>query len=110
MKYEKVTSMKTIEQSIVALEEQRKIDWVEMKVTTIAVAESLKPANMARQALAEFKADRDVAKILKTVTSMGAGALVHQLTVKNTSSTVLRFAGRVMQVTVTNLIDRILKR
>lgn len=110
MKYEKVTSMKKLEQSIVALEIKRTNDWLEVKELTDEVAESIKPANMAKQALAEFMADRDIAKILKAVTSLGAGALVHQLMVKNTSNTFIRFAGRVLQISVTNLINRVLKR
>lgn len=109
MKYEKVTSMKKLEQSIVALKMQRSNDWLEVKELTEAIAESLKPANMVRQAVAEFKADRDIASILKTVTSFGAGALIHQVTVKNTSNKFLRFAGRVLQVSVTNLVNRVLK-
>ena|SRR6056297_1657596 len=110
MKYQKVTSMKKLEQSIAMHELQRTNDWLEIKELTDSVAESLKPANMAKQAMSEFMADRDIAKILKTVTSLGAGALIHQVTVKNTSNTFLRFAGRVLQISVTNLINRILKR
>lgn len=109
MKYEKVTSMKKLEQSIVALNIQRSNDWLEVQELTDAIADSLKPANMARQAMAEFKTDRDFPKILKTITSFGAGALINQVTVKNTSNKFLRFSGKVLQVTVTNLVNRILK-
>lgn len=109
MSISNINSMKSLNETIYLLEQSRKAQWQDIKDHTYEVAESLKPANMARQALADFKEDRNLINMIKHGLSLGAGALIHQLTVRNTKNGFLRFAGRLLQVSATNTINRILK-
>lgn len=109
MIYQNIKNMKSLDESIYLLSQNRKAQWLDIKSHTYSVAESLKPANMARQALADFKEDRNLVSMIKHGLSLGAGALVHQLAVRNTNNGFLKFAGRLLQISITNTVNRILK-
>jgi hypothetical protein len=110
MNEQRINSREALEEAIYLLEQRRKVQWIEIKEHTYIVAESMKPANLAKQALADFMVDRNLKKVLKQAASLGAGALVQQLAVRNTNNSFLRFAGRILQITVTNMVDRVLNK
>jgi hypothetical protein len=110
MNEQDVKNRESLEEAIYLLEQRRKIQWIEIKEQTYVVAESMKPANLAKQAMAEFLVDRNLGKVLKQAASLGAGALAHQLAVRNTSNNLLRIAGRFLQIAVTALVGRVLNK
>jgi hypothetical protein len=110
MNEQDINNREALDEAIYLLSQRRKVQWIEIKDHTNVVAESMKPANLARQALADFMVDRNLKKVLKQAASLGAGALAHQLAVRNTSNNLLRIAGRFLQIAVTALVGRVLNK
>lgn len=104
----KIKNMKDLEQAIAVIEEKRAFEWLEIKATAEAATESLKPANLVRQVISEFMADRDFRKILKHAASIGAGLAVQKASVSKNSGTFVKFIGRMLQMSVTAILDRML--
>lgn len=106
----RIKNMKELNMAIEALEEQQKFEGVEIRATAEAFGESLKPANLVRQLIAEFVANRDIQKILKHTTSIFAGLAVQKATVSKKSNFFVRFLGRLMQMSITTVVDRMLMK
>lgn len=107
---QRIKNMKELDLAIAALEEQRKFDQVEIQTTAEAFGESLKPANLFRQLVSEFTTNKDIQKVLKHTTSIIAGLAAQKATVGKKSNFIMRFIGRMLQMSVTTVVDRLLMK
>lgn len=100
--------MRDLDARIDVLQTNRKIDWIEIKATTEALAESLKPQNMVRQVFSEYVTDRNMQQVLKQLTSIGIGFLAQKITIGKRTNPVARVMSRVLQMGITGLVNRLL--
>lgn len=104
----RIKNMKELDLAISALEEERKFNRVEIQATAEAFGESLKPGNLFRQLASEITTNKDIQKVLKHATSIIAGLAVQKATVGKKSNYFMRFFGRMLQMSVTTVVDRLL--
>lgn len=103
-----IHNMRDLDAQIEVLQTNRKIDWIEIKATSEALADSLKPQNMVRQVISEYVADRNMQQVLKRLTSIGVGFLAHKITIGKRTNPIARVFSRALQMGITGLFDRIL--
>lgn len=107
---QRIKNMKDLDAAIAALEERREFEWLEVKATSEALADSLRPANLVRQVVAEFVANPDVRKMLKHGASLAAGFAAQRVSVGKKSNPIMRMLSRFLQMTVTAAVDRMLAK
>lgn len=107
---QRIRNMKELDLAIAALEEERKFDRVEIQATAEAFGESLKPGNLFRQLVSEFTTNKDIQVVLKHATSIVAGLVAQKATVGKKSNFFMRFIGRMLQMSVTTVVDRLLMK
>lgn len=103
-------NMKELEQRIAVVQEKRDLQWLEIKATAELLSESVKPKNLVKQILDEKFGEKDIYKIIQRVAGIVSGFLVHKAAVDKKSSFFTRFLGRIGQVSITALVNKLLRK
>ena len=99
--------MDLLDSAILVLQNKRDHEFNDLKSQLHNVYESVKPINILKQTITEFKTSPDIkSNLLQTAISLGGGYLSKKVLLGNTHSLFKKILGYVLQYGVTNYISK----
>lgn len=96
-----------LDRAIAELELQRTLKFLELKQQLNLTYESIKPINILKQSLVDFKESTDVkSNLFQSVISIAGGYFSKKLLVGKSHSTFKKIVGYIVQYGVTNFISK----